>query len=390
MRKMLIGLLAIGAMFNLAAIKNGLETKSLVESGKDGYATYRIPALLTLPPNTEYKDGVILAFYEGRKDGKSDHGSIDIILKRSTDNGKAWSSQQVIWADPGNTCGNPCPVYDSDTGKVFLLMCWNDGEDTEKQILDKTGKFSREVFVTESNDYGKTWSTPKNITKDTKDEENWTWYATGPGNGIQIENGKHAGRLVIPCNHNNYKDGKYYAHVIYSDDNGTSWKKSNSVKMADTNEDAVVELAKDKKFSDGDLMLNMRNQKRTLLSKKYRKVSYSKDGGINWENDRYDKTLITPRCQASLIRYSWPDISGNSNVILFSNPADKEKRKNLTVRASYDNGETWKDSRTIYSGTSAYSSLTKLNDNEILCAFEADDYTSIKLAKFNLNWIKGL
>ena len=67
------------------------------------------------------------------------------------------------------------------------------------------------------------------------------WYATGPGNGIQIEKGEHAGRLVIPCNHNLFSDKKYYAHVIYSDDSGKTWHRSNSVKKAGTNEDAVAE-----------------------------------------------------------------------------------------------------------------------------------------------------
>ena len=386
MSKILIALLAFVTMLNLAAGKNNLESKSLVKSGEGDYKTYRIPALLTLPSNSEYKDGVILAFYEGRKDGKSDHGSINIILKRSFNNGNTWSEQQVVWADPGNTCGNPCPVYDTKTGKVFLLTCWNNGEDTEKEILENKGIDSRRVFVSESSDYGKTWTIPNDITSTTKDVENWTWYATGPGNGIQIEKGKHAGRLVIPCNHNDFNNKRYYAHIIYSDDNGSTWEKSNSVKMPDTNEDAVVELAKDTKYSDGDLMLNMRNQDR---EEPYRKVSYSKDGGINWEGNHLDKTLITPRCQGSLIRYSWPE-SDTGNVILFSNPADLSKRKNLTVRASYDNGSTWKDSKLIYSGTSAYSSLTKLNNNNILCAYEADDYASIKLVEFNLNWIKEL
>ena len=57
-------------------------------------------------------NGTVLAFCEGRKKGQSDSGDIDLVLKRSFDNGEIWQSMQLVWDDGENTCGNPCPVVD--------------------------------------------------------------------------------------------------------------------------------------------------------------------------------------------------------------------------------------------------------------------------------------
>src|SRR5687768_14945641 len=93
----------------------------IFRAGEDGYSAYRIPALLTT------KSGALLAFCEGRKAGKSDSGDIDLLLKRSTDGGQTWSPQQVIWDEAENTCGNPCPVIDEQSGTISLLMTHNLG-----------------------------------------------------------------------------------------------------------------------------------------------------------------------------------------------------------------------------------------------------------------------
>jgi len=98
-------------------------------SGRDGYHTYRIPSLLTT------KKGTLLAFCEGRKSGRSDSGDIDLLVKHSRDMGKTWSTQQVIWDDKKNTCGNPCPVVDQQTGTIWLLMTWNRGDDRAQTTM---------------------------------------------------------------------------------------------------------------------------------------------------------------------------------------------------------------------------------------------------------------
>ena len=161
----------------------------------------------------------------------------------------------MIWDDAANTCGNPCAVVDRNTGVISLLVTWNRGDDREPQIIDQTSNDTRRVFVTQSTDDGRTWAPPREITGEVK-QSNWTWYATGPGGGIQIENGLHKGRLLVPCDHIEARTKHYYSHIIYSDDHGESWKLGGRTPAHQVNECEVVELA------GGRLMLNMRNYDR--------------------------------------------------------------------------------------------------------------------------------
>ncbi len=325
----------------------------LFESGTEAYATFRIPAIIIS------NQGTILAFAEGRKKGSSDTGDIDIVLKRSKDTGKTWSALEVVWDQGENVCGNPAPVVDKNSGTIYVLLTWNLGTDRESQIIDQTSEDTRRIFVIHSTDDGESWSEPEEITNSVK-KENWTWYATGPCHGIQLEKGENKGRLVIPCDHIEAETKKYYSHTIYSDDFGKTWKLGGSTPQDQVNECAVAEL------SDGRLMLNMRNYDR---SEKSRKISVSEDGGLSWSNIYSDKTLIEPICQAGLSRYSFAD-QGRSRL-LFSNPANKNKRQNMTLRLSYDEGSTWAKSKVLHEGPSAYSDVIKLPNGNIACLYEA-------------------
>jgi sialidase-1 len=344
----------------------------LWKRGEDGYHTYRIPALAVTT------HGTLLAFCEGRKSGGGDAGDIDLLVKRSINHGKTWSDQQIIWDDAKNTCGNPCPVVDRQTGTVWLLMTWNRGDDHESMIISHKSKDTRRVFVTSSSDDGQTWEVPREITADVK-YTNWTWYATGPGAGIQVEKGVNAGRMVIPCDH--IEDGEkhcYYSHVIYSDDHGKTWKLGGRTPRHQVNECEVVEL------TDGRLMLNMRNYDR---ANKKRQIAFSKDYGLTWTDQGFDATLIEPICQASIRRYSWSG-DGRKNVILFSNPASTTNRVNMTVRASFDDGTTWPMQTILHTGPSAYSDLAVLGNGQIACLYECGEknaYERITLAIFGLD-----
>jgi sialidase-1 len=340
-------------------------------SGEDGYNTYRIPAL------TVTTRGTVLAFCEGRKQSRSDTGDIDLLVKRSTDQGESWSEQVVIWDDGGNTCGNPCVVVDGETNTIWLLSTWNRGDDHEREIIAQTSTDTRRVFVICSTDDGRTWSTPREITAETK-RENWTWYATGPGSGIQLQHGPHRGRLVIPCDHIEAGTKHYYSHIVYSDDHGETWHLGGTTPDHQVNECEVVELA------GARLMLNMRNYDRT---KKNRQVAISDDGGLTWKDQRFDPALIEPICQAAIQRYAWPGEASES-VILFSNPASRDGRVNMTVRASPDECRTWTAARVLHAGPSAYSDLAVLADGRIGCLYEAgrsQPYESIVLARFDLD-----
>ena len=293
------------------------------------------------------------------KNSSSDSGDIDLVLKRSIDGGKTWGDLIIIRDDSTNVCGNPSPVIDRKTGKIFLLSTWNRGDDTESEIINTTSVDTRRVYVMNSIDEGLSWSKPIEITDKVK-KPNWTWYATGPVHGIQIREGSKKGRMIIPCDHIEANTKKYYSHIIYSDDGGSSWSIGGTTPQDQVNECSVAEIGK------GKLILNMRNYDRTQMN---RKISISNDYGESWGDIYDDKALVEPICQASILRYSFKGFGRND--LLFINPADKNKRLNMTLRLSNDLGRTWKGEFLLHEGPSAYSDITKLRNGNVGCLFEA-------------------
>ncbi len=336
-------------------------------SGEGGYHTYRIPALLRTP------NGTLLAFTEGRKTSRADLGDNDMLLRRSTDQGKTWGPVQLVYEEGGSqriTIGNPTVVLDEITGTVWLVMQRN-GSD---------------VLVANSIDNGASWSRPRDITEIVK-KANWGFYAVGPGVGIQIQRGPHRGRLVIPAYHRLTKDksGPSRAHMFYSDDHGKSWKLGAST-GDHLNECQVVEIPGK---ASSRLLLNARNHwgrsgGRPDLAG-FRIVAASRDGGHSWGKQTFDKTLIEPQCQGSLIRHSWGNASQRSRL-LFCNPA-ASSRTQLTLRASYDEGASWSDSRLLYEGSSAYCCLARLSATDVGVIYERDNYARITFQQVPLTWL---
>ncbi len=353
-------LLTIGSAITTASA----DDPSVFVSGADGYDTFRIPALI------EAADGTVLAFAEGRVGGRGDSGNIDLVLKRSTDGGATWGELEVVWDDGGNTCGNPCPVLDTTTGTIHLLSTHNLGQDHESEIIAQTSEGTRTVWVLTSDDHGATWSTPREITETTK-QPDWTWYATGPGNGIQLRSGEHAGRLVVPCDHIEADTKHYYSHGIGSDDHGKTWRLLGSTPSHQLNECAVAELA------DGELLLNMRNYDR---SKRARALSRSTDGGETWSEVVRDPALPEPICQASMVAID------DGRTLVFSNPASETGRVRMTVRRSRDGGRSWSNGILLHEGPSAYSSLATLGGTAgtdgVACLYEAGEKHPYETIRF--------
>lgn len=336
-----------------------LEQTDVFVSGRDGYHTYRIPAVVLTP------SGTLLAFCEGRRNSRADHGDIDLLVKRSTDHGRSWCGQILVYGEEGEiTIGNPCPVVDQDTGRIWIGFT----------------RDNKNVLATCSDDDGATWSTPTDITQDVK-RPDWTWYATGPVNGIQLRVPPHAGRLVLPCDHRERErdDSRTggHSHIIYSDDHGANWQLG-GVTDCSMNECSVAELV------DGRLMLNMRSYR----GKHQRAVAMSEDGGLSWSTAIDQAELLEPVCQASLLRHSTePD--GGRNRLLFSNPASPT-RDHMTVRLSYDEGKTWPVARCIWSGPAAYSCLVVLPDRTVGCLHERGEsspYEKLTFARFDIRWL---
>jgi sialidase-1 len=238
------------------------------------------------------------------------------------------------------------------------------------------------VFVTSSSDSGGTWSDPVDITSDVK-APSWTWYATGPGHGIQIS----GGGLVVPCDHvEGTRQNSVFmqSHVIRSDDHGSTWQRGGEL-SGGSDECQLVETA------NGGLYVTLRHE--WLRTRCYAR---SDDGGETWSEVAELPELPDPVCEASVVRFTDRDGHGKDRV-LFSNPASTI-RENMTVRISYDECRTWPVSRVLYPGPSSYSDLAIAADMTVCCLYErgVDEYRprdknrfpeSIRLAQFNLEWL---
>ena len=341
------------------------EYQDLFVSGSLGYHTFRIPALAVTT------SGTVLAFAEGRRDQGGDTGDIDLVLRRSTDHGLSFEEMSVVVPGGGDVAGNPAPVVDRDTGRVWLPFCRNNGDGPEDMIW--AGEAPRTAWITYSDDDGLSWAVPREITADVKDPA-WTWYATGPCHGIQLRNG----RLLVPCNHGvgvrfeRYVD-PLHSHVILSDDHGETWRIAGSTPLG-TNECAAVEL------DDGSIYLNMRCNPsgRSEPSPDRRGYARSWDGGASFSEAGWHAELPDPGCQGSVVQAVGPGAP-----LAFSNAASNA-RERLTVRTSADGGRSWSSGRVIYAGLAAYSDLCALPDGQIGCLFECGEVTP----KDQLRWMR--
>ena len=286
----------------------------LFTSGAEGYHTFRIPGLVVAG------DGTILAFTEGRRDGHHDYHALYMLLKRSTDNGATWGPLQVLDGDGTRTHHNPTPVYDSDTGLVWLAY----NIDADR------------FMVMSSADAGATWSEPIDVSDQVR-KPGMTFCVAGPGHGIQLKDGT----LVIPCDHHMgmRMDSIYNtSHVVISSDHGATWQMGGSL-SGSTDECEVVET------QDGSLYMAVRGQ-RNLDDCRY--CAWSSDGGLTWSDIEMLTEIPDPHCQASITRFTSEESHGK-NRILFSN-VSSATRDHLTVRTSYDECKTWTSPKIIYSG----------------------------------------
>jgi sialidase-1 len=343
-------------------------------NGEDGYPAFRIPALVAT------KNGVLLAFAEGRAT-LHDHSENDIVLKRSLDGGRTWGPLQVVHEDGENCLSNPTIVIIRETGRALLMyQRYLKGFDEHKAEPGWEGERICRTFIQHSDDDGATWSKPVEVTKQVKRPTVATSTATGPGIGIQLARGPHAGRILMPFNQGPYGRWKVYAAI--SDDGGQSWRYGETAPEGAAgyaNEVQFVEL------NDGSVMLNARNQGGGL---KLRKIAISRDGGETWSTTWQDPTLIEPVCQGSILRHPG---GGDplKDVFLFCNPASQTARTNGVVRLSRDEGKTWPLSRVVYPRGFAYNCLATLPGGEVGCLFERDGTRKISFTRFSVNWIEG-
>jgi len=334
---------------------------------------YRIPSLVAA------KDGTILAFCNDRKTTLIDHAENTALVCARKKAGQEWEEVYAITDIPGWTCMLGSALYDRDTDTVFcsaerVIPRDEFGTYTDEEIRALQEKMRAESerqgvlcgqILFKTRDGGDTWAeeTMQIRQRDFVTADGKTMQiggaCHGSAHGIQLRHGAHKGRLLCPSR---IFTGRYstwdeairccYNNSVFSDDHGRTWQASSPVQQG-TGEGTLIERC------DGSILYNSRGMFRN--QKRYLAASY--DGGETYGEFREDDFLYEEKsigCNASFLQVEKEDLpelpQGVQAITLFANPR-AEKRENMTVCVSFDEGATWPRTKTIWAGGSAYSSL---------------------------------
>jgi sialidase-1 len=312
---------------------------------------YRIPAV------TVSTKGTILAFGEARRQDMHDVGNVDAVVKRSEDSGKTWSPEIVVWDDGHQSVNNPCPVVDPKTGRIWLWM----GRIDVAARANWNPRAQVRQYVSYSDDDGKTWAKPKDMTQILRNQmkkDGRFLVLPGPGAGFVMRHEKYAGRLIVPMNYAWGARG-WPPGVVYSDDNGKTWKPGGCLVGApEMGEGQAAELL------DGSLLFNCRTPSGVRM------MTILPDGGTGDSKKYWEaKDLPKSSCQAAMVRHSWPK-DGKPGLILFSGQGDAIGGGSLI--GSYDDGKTWTWRGMFYEGPVVYRDLAVLGDGRVAALCEKD------------------
>ncbi len=359
------------------------EQQVLFKASQDpGYACFRIPAIVRTT------SGTLLAFAEGRVLNCGDAADIDIVLKRSTDGGRTWGPLQVVNEGAGDTHGNPAPLVDRRTGRILLAETYNTGRTDAGNCRIPC---DRTPHLQYSDDDGRTWSRPRDLSDEILPGDWNSWYATGPVHGIQLTRGEHAGRLVFGVNTETWNGSRVsanHAALVVSDDGGDHWR----IGATDTwpiEEDGTFRQKPSEvtltERADGALLVSGREQDGTDLG--HRAQTFSTDGGDSFATPfRALPDLYTPQVQGATLR-----LGGR---MLLSAPADPDRRRTMMVRSSYDGGRTWESvdrGTVVTTDWSGYSDMAEIDGSAVGLLYEggaADARDEIRFARFTEDWLK--
>ena len=334
------------------------------QAGDDGSAAYRIPGLVTS------NRGTLLGVYDIRYNSSVDlQEKVDIGVSRSTDKGQTWEPMRIAmtFGETGglphaqNGVGDPSILVDEKTNTIWIVAAWThgmgNGRAWNNSMPGMTPDETAQLMLVKSEDDGKTWSQPINITSQVKNPS-WYFLLQGPGRGISMQDGT----LVFPIQ---FIDSTRIpnAGIMYSKDRGKTWHLHNLART-NTTEAQVAEI------EPGTLMLNMRDNRGDS-----RAVAITKDLGKTWtEHPSSRKALQEPVCMASLLKVEAKDNITGKPLLLFSNPNTTRGRHHITIKASLDNGLTWSPSQQVLldEGESwGYSCLTLIDKETIGILYES-------------------
>lgn len=299
---------------------------AIAKAGDAGSKYFRIPAI------ARSKKGTLVATFDIRYNSSRDlPAKIDVGVCRSADGGRTWTPVESVLSsekmEVNRGVGDPGILADDETGTVWISALWAP-QSGHPIFSSSTGTTSPQncgqMLLIKSDNEGKSWSKPINITESIKrlgdgDTDGWGLLFQGPGAGICLKDGT----LVFPAQAWGNKGKGTWGVLVYSKDHGKTWTSSKQMPWGGS-ESTCVQL------KNGDIMLNVRQG-----SAGSRIVATTKDFGKTWEKFSGDK-LRQPGnlCQAALL------ISKDKRDLYFSNP-NSGKRDRMTLKYSKDGGKTW-------------------------------------------------
>jgi hypothetical protein len=352
----------------------------LFAPGDAGSVSYRIPAIITAA------DGSLVTVTDKRWNNSADlKNKIDLVVRRSTDNGQSWSAPPLTISNFGspNGTGDAALVLDKvvNPGTLLCLFAANVGFGASTPTVPINIQYCK------STDNGQTWSLPADITNQVygagcSNPISKTWYGAFVASGRMHQ--LRSGRIIAVLDVRQTSGGTQDNFTMHSDDGGSTWVAETSdatthgiAAAGQANEAKLVQL------DNGNLMMSTRHAPNQLMS-------ISTNAGVKWGTATSNAQLVEPSCNGDFIRYTSTVDGYNKSRLLQSIPNNSGTRKDVSVFISYDEGATWNTSRSIYPQASAYSSLTILPDGTIGIYYENGEYGDVYdmyFARFSLNWL---
>ena len=321
---------------------------------------WRIPAMVVLhhqQGENANKNGRVVTMADNRFNHNGDlPNHIDVYERHSDDNGATWSTHKMVVgteADHALVGGGhgfgDVSLVECASGKIVAIMVGGPGyfQSTPSNPIVPT--------IITSTDGGDTWSTPRTLT----DELYNTTYKegavqgsfAGSGRGLMLQRQKDEqlnGRIMFAMSHR-FANNNVQEYIIYSDDEGNTWKFSTQSAYSGGDESKLVELA------DGTVMISVRQGGQRGYNK-------STDGGVTWGTQAKWADISGCACNADILYV-------NKHVMLHSYP-NNGSRKNLTIKASFDDGKSWSNPYVVCAPGASYSTMDVTKDGDIAIFYE--------------------
>lgn len=321
---------------------------------------WRIPAMVVLhhqQGENASKNGRVVTMADNRFDHNGDlPNHIDVYERHSDDNGATWSTHKMVVgteADHALVGGGhgfgDVSLVECASGKIVAIMVGGPGyfQSTPSNPIVPT--------IITSTDGGDTWSTPRTLTNElyqtTYNEGAVQGSFAGSGRGLMLQRQKDKqlnGRIMFAMSHR-FANNNVQEYIIYSDDEGNTWKFSTQSAYSGGDESKLVELA------DGTVMISVRQSGQRGYNK-------STDGGVTWGTQAKWADINGNACNGDILYV-------NKHVMLHSYPNDG-KRKNVTIKASFDSGKSWSKPYVVCAPSSCYSTMDVTKDGDIAIFYE--------------------